>query len=90
MVGIPPIGVLIFTRCVLQHLGILEKFLRDPLCYLGFPLNVRVSNTFVEGSKYKTDSDIKEVIILHIFTTVNFNILYDPSTPLWYFIDNSM
>ena len=38
--------------------------------------------------KYKTDSDIKEVIILAVFTMLTFNPYYYPSPPLWYMVFN--
>ena len=40
--------------------------------------------------KYKTDSDIKEVIILDIFPIFTFTHYYVPSPPLWEVVDNIM
>ena len=39
------------TRCVFQHLGLLEKILRAPLCSWGFPLDIGLSDVFFGVSK---------------------------------------
>ena len=43
-VDINPIGIFCILRWLVQHIGLLEKFLRDQLYSWGFPLNVSVSD----------------------------------------------
>ena len=50
-VGIPLIGVFIFTRFIIQHFRPLGELSRDLLCNWSFTSDVSVSDLFVGGSK---------------------------------------
>ena len=53
-----PLVLFIFTRLLIQHLGILEKILRAVMCSWGFTLNVGVSKLFGGGSKFVGKLDV--------------------------------
>ena len=47
-----PLVLFIFTRLLIQNLGILEKISRAVMCSWGFTLNVGASKFFGGGSKF--------------------------------------
>ena len=57
--------VFIFTMCVIQHLGLLKKFFRDPFCFWGFPFHCILSDVFRWGSEVvgKLDDNSRSIWI---------------------------